>query len=155
MGISRILSTASRVRAWTQPHSASFSQTIALTSPVGKKVKQETLVRKRMAETGKGWRCQNIPGAYLFWEMQWATTLYPLLQEEELARKKSAAYSKKDEPIHLPFNAVFEDEVDQLYAEVEERRRAMAQANVSRSFYGNTPGVKWGPPINNNYNNRT
>merc|ERR1712154_668323 len=101
MGISRILSTASRVRAWAQPNSASFSQTIALTSPVGKKVKQETL-------------------------------------EEELARKKSAAYSKKDEPIHLPFNAVFEDEVEQLYAEVEERRRAMAQANVSRSFYGNT-----------------
>ena len=73
--------------------------------------------------------------------------MYPLLQDEELARKKSTAYSKKDEPIHLPFNAIFEDEVDQLYADVEERRKLMSVANRSKSSFGNTPGVKWGPPI--------
>merc|ERR1711879_966054 len=84
VGISRILSTASRVRTWTQPSSASFSQTSASSSPASKK-KQETL-------------------------------------EEELARKKSAAYAKmdrKEEPIALPFNAIFEDEVEQLYKDLD------------------------------------
>merc|ERR1712117_576508 len=92
VGISRILSTASRVRTWTQPNSASFSQSCASSSPASKK--QETL-------------------------------------EEELARKKSAAYAKmdkKEEPIALPFNAIF-------------------VANRAVSAFGNTPGLKWGPPI--------
>merc|ERR1712241_1467615 len=107
VGISRILSTASRMRTWAQPNSASFSQSCASSSPASKK--QETL-------------------------------------EEELARKKSVAYAKmdkKEEPIALPFNAIFEDEVEDLY----KRRHAMSVANRAVSAFGNTPGLKWGPPI--------
>merc|ERR1712018_1128341 len=111
VGISRILSTASRVRTWTQPNSASFSQSCASLSPASKK--QETL-------------------------------------EEELARKKSAAYAKmdkKEEPMGLPFNAIFEDQVEELYKDLDKRRHAMSVANRAVSAFGNTPGLKWGPPI--------
>ena len=69
-----------------------------------------------------------------------------------MARKKAAAYSKTDEPIHLPYNAVFEDEVEQLYADVEKNRKLMTLANRSKSMFGNTPDVKWGPPINRHKN---
>ena len=75
---------------------------------------------------------------------------YPSLQEEELARKKSAAYAKmdkKEEPIALPFNAIFEDEVEELYKDLDKRRHAMSVANRAVSAFGNTPGLKWGPPI--------
>lgn len=73
-----------------------------------------------------------------------------MIQDEKLARKKSAAYAnaKTDEPNHLPYNAIFEDEVDQLYEDVEERLHLTKQANKSKSYFGNTPGVKWAPPIN-------
>merc|ERR1712012_23262 len=89
VGISRILSTASRVRTWTQPNSASFSQSCASSSPA----------------------------------------------------------SKKQEPIALPFNAIFEDEVEELYKDLDKRRHAMSVANRAVSAFGNTPGLKWGPPI--------
>ena len=72
-----------------------------------------------------------------------------------MARKKSAAYAKldkKEEPIALPFNAIFEDEVEQLYKDLDERRHAMSVANRSVSAFGNTPGLKWGPPINRHKN---
>ena len=75
-------------------------------------------------------------------------------QRKELAnismQDQFAAYAKmdkKEEPIALPFNAIFEDAVEELYKDLDKRRHAISVANRAVSAFGNTPGLKWGPPI--------
>ena len=65
-------------------------------------------------------------------------------------KKMSAEEAAKCEPIHVRKNAIYPDEVDELYADLEERRALMRQPNVSKSYFGNTPENKsnvWNVPI--------